>query len=223
MFKIYIAEDDKNIAEEMRKELSKWGFAVKVAQNFDGIMDEFAEFEPHLVLLDIVLPRFDGYYFLGEIRKRSDLPVIMISSRDGEQDIVGGIRQGADDYLVKPFSLAVLIAKVNGALRRAYEMKMSSMQLVWMDLSYDPGDGKITADGKTLDLTKNEMKIMSLLIKAAGDIVTREELMLALWDTESYVDDNTLTVNMTRLKKRLEETFGGQRIKTKKGVGNYLE
>lgn len=223
MYQILIVEDDMMIAREMQKQIKVWGFETKVVENFQNILIEFAAYEPQLVLLDISLPFFNGYHWCNEIRKVSKIPIIFISSMSDNMNIVMAMNMGGDDFISKPFDFNVLMAKIQALLRRTYDFgnQMSLMEHkgVMLNLS----DGSVLYEGKQVDLSKNEYKILQSLMKQVGTIVSREDIMERLWESESFVDDNTLTVNVTRLRKKLEQAGIKDYIKTKKGIGYWIE
>ncbi|MDD4369778.1 MAG: response regulator transcription factor [Anaerostipes sp.] len=223
MYRILIVEDDMMIAREMQKQIKVWGFETKVVENFQNILIEFATFEPHLVLLDISLPFFNGYHWCSEIRKVSKIPIVFISSMSDNMNIVMAMNMGGDDFISKPFDFNVLMAKIQALLRRTYDFgnQMSIMEHkgVMLNLS----DGSVLYEGNQVDLSKNEYKILQCLMEQVGTIMSREDIMEQLWESESFVDDNTLTVNVTRLRKKLENAGIKDYIKTKKGIGYWIE
>ena len=198
-----VVEDDPVIAGAVCERLESWGLETRRARDYGAVMEEFAAFGPQLVLLDVSLPRYSGYHWCAEIRKVSKVPVMFISSAAENMNIVMAMNMGADDFVAKPFDLDVLMAK-GGAL-------------------LDPASGTVTAGGVRLELTKNELRILQALAEKRGSVVTREELMLRLWQTDSFVDENTLTVNVTRLRRRLAELGLGELIKTRKGLGYIID
>lgn len=223
MFKVFVIEDDTQIADIIVKSISKSGYSCKAAKRLDNIMPEFEEFEPDIVLLDIILPYYDGYYWCGKIRIISKVPVIFISSKAEDMDIIIASNMGGDDYLIKPFSIEVLMAKVNGMLRRAYSYDNCEMNIISYDkLVLNVGSGTVSANGSSIELTKNEAQILTLLLKNRGNTVSRERIIRSLWKEESFIDDNTLTVNMTRIKKKLQNLGLDNFIETKKGLGYMI-
>lgn len=223
MFKILVIEDDIKIADIIVKSISKSGYFCISAKKLDNIMPEFEEYMPDLVLLDIILPYYDGYYWCGKIRMVSKVPIIFISSKGDDMDIIIATNMGGDDYIVKPFSIDVLIAKVSGILRRTYSYDNSEMNIISYDkLVYNMGSGTVSANGNSVDLTKNEAQIFTLLLKNRGNVVSRERIMRSLWKEASFIDDNTLTVNMTRIKKKLQSIGLENYIETKKGLGYMI-
>ncbi|MDO5718678.1 MAG: response regulator transcription factor [Tissierellia bacterium] len=222
MNRIMIIEDDPVIAEQMAKYLIKWDYEVYNVEDFENIIDFFLDIEPQLVLIDIKLPFYNGYHWCTEIRKISDVPIIFISSAAEDMNIIMGMQLGADDYIVKPFSLEVLLAKVQAVLRRAYKNieQISILKMGEIILHLD--EMELEYGGDRIALSKNEFKILESLMNKEGKIITRETLMQKLWQSDIYIDDNTLTVNIARLRKRLEEIGLSNIVKTKKGVGYYV-
>ncbi|HHT36643.1 MAG: response regulator transcription factor [Candidatus Wallacebacter cryptica] len=224
MYKIMIVEDDQTIAEIIDEKLSSWGYQTYRAENYQNILGEFTQSAPHLVLLDINLPFYDGFYWCSRIRELSNVPIIIISSRDSDSDKIRGIVQGGDDYLEKPFSMELLIAKVQAALRRAYAYQDQSLNVLqYRDLILDPERQVVFVGDHEIELTPNESKILAVLIRNQEKTVSRAYLMKALWDDQSFVDDNTLTVNVNRLRKKLAEAGLDHYIKTVKGEGYVLK
>ena len=219
MYRILICEDDPVILSAMSSYLSSWGYEVRCVKNFKDVMTEFGEFAPELVLLDISLPFFNGYHWCTEIRKVSNVPVVFISSVSDNMNIVMAMNMGGDDFLAKPFDLDVLNAKVSAVLRRAYNMPLRSDGPECRGAVLNMGDATLSCGGERIELTKNEYRILEVLMGNAGKIVTRAELMDKLWETDSFVDDNTLTVNITRLRRKLEAEGLKDFIITKKGLG----
>jgi len=225
MHKILIVEDDKVIAEQIAKQLGSWGCEVKCVEDFNGVMQEFADFSPDMVLLDIALPFFNGYHWCTQIREVSKVPIIFISSTADNMNMVMAMNMGADDFIAKPFDLAVLTAKVQALLRRTYDFGGQSEVgiLEHNGAVLNMGDASLTYDGERIDLTKNEYKILEILMSNKGNVVSRDDIMIKLWETESFVDENTLTVNVARLRKKLESSGLEEFIKTKKGMGYVVE
>lgn len=222
MYKIFIVEDDGVIASEIRDYLARWGLEGRVAQNLTDVMADFAQYEPHLVLMDISLPYFNGYYWCDKIRKTSKVPVIFLSSRSDNMDIVMAVNMGGDDYIAKPVSMEVLLAKIQAMLRRAYDYEAAPVLLL-RDARLNPA-GLYLERGKTrTELTRNEARILSALLSRHGSVVSREELMLALWDSDEFVDDNTLTVNINRLRKKLDDAGLAGCIVTHKSKGYAID
>ncbi len=221
-YRILVVEDDAVIAGAMKRQLEKWGYEVECVKDFRRVLSQFATFSPHLVLLDIVLPFFNGHYWCGQIRQISQVPVVFVSSAGDNMNIVMAVNMGGDDFIVKPFDLEVLSAKVQAMLRRTYSFRGPTSVMEYEGIILDLADASLKAGDKKLELTKNEFKILQLLFENIGRCVSREEIMKRLWDNDCFVDDNTLTVNMTRLRKKLESAGIGQMIQTKKGIGYLL-
>ena len=222
MFRILIVEDDQKISEKVKKHLEKWGYEVACAADFANVVQEFARFDPHLVLMDIGLPFYNGYYWCGEIRKNSQVPIIFISSAADNMNIVMAVNMGGDDFVAKPFDLDVLSAKIQAILRRAYSFQGQASVLEYQGIVLNLADMSLLYQGKRSGLSKNEFRILQILFENAGNTVTRESIMKRLWDNECFVDDNTLTVNVNRLRKSLEDNGLKDLIQTKKGVGYQL-
>lgn len=223
MYKLFIVEDEQGISEEIKRQAENWGLEVRCAADFRNIMAEFAEFDPQLVLMDIALPFFDGYHWCSEIRKVSKVPIIFISSASDNMNIVMAMNMGADDFIVKPFDGSVLIAKVQAMLRRTYDFGGAMPVLEHKVALLNTGDGCLTYGEEKLELTKNEYRILLCLMENKGTIVSREKLMEALWATDSFVDENTLSVNVGRLRKKLETAGLKDFIATKFGAGYIIE
>ncbi|MHB8063631.1 MAG: winged helix-turn-helix domain-containing protein [Ruminiclostridium sp.] len=222
-YRIFLVEDDVMLSEEISKLLTKWGYDVRIAEMFDNILDEFVKAQPHIVLMDINIPSFDGFHWCKKIRAISGVPIIFISSRDSSMDIIMGMNNGGDDYIQKPFENAVLIAKLQAILRRTYEYSLKDSHVIeCKGVTLNLDDTLAAYDNKKVDLTKNELKIMKLLIEHQGKIVSREALMRSLWDDEIYVNENTLTVNVNRLRLKLDELGLSEFITTKKGMGYMI-
>lgn len=223
MFKIMIVEDDITLKNKISESLKKWGYDVYPINDLENVIEEFKSYDPHLLLLDINLPHYDGFYWCNEIRKFSNTPIIFISSRDSNMDIIMGVNLGADDYIQKPFSIDILIAKVNALLRRTYNFSDNeSNKIVYDDVTLDLSSATFKYKENTIDLTKNEVKILHELLKSKGKIVSREKLMKKLWDSEWFVDDNTLTVNINRIRSKLNDIGLNDFIETKRGLGYII-
>ena len=218
-YRIMIVEDDGVIASEIQKSLTQWGFEVHCAQDFSRVAEEFDALLPHLVLMDISLPFFNGYYWCAELRKRSKVPVIFISSRTDNMDVVMAVNMGGDDYITKPLSMDVLVAKIQAMLRRAYDYECAAPPKTLRGAELSEGECCLKKDGKRIELTRNGMKILQTLLEHKGEIVSREAIMLKLWDSDEFIDDNTLTVNVNRLRKTLEQEGLGGCIVTHKKQG----
>ncbi|MCM1027266.1 MAG: response regulator transcription factor [Roseburia sp.] len=222
-YRILIVEDDGVIAGQLRQYLGRWGYEVSVAEDFENVMKEFTDVQPHLVLLDIGLPFYNGYYWCAQIRQVSQTPVIFVSSAGDNMNIVMAVNMGGDDFVVKPFEPDVLAAKVQAMLRRTYSFRGQTSVLEYQGILLNLADAAVLAGGQRQELTKNEFRILQLLMENAERTVSREAIMKRLWDNDCFVDDNTLTVNMTRLRKKLESLGVGDRIHTRKGLGYCLE
>ena len=222
MYKLLIVEDEQGISEEIKRQAENWGLEVRCAADFRNIMAEFAEFDPQLVLMDIALPFFDGYHWCSEIRKVSKVPIIFISSASDNMNIVMAMNMGADDFIAKPFDGSVLIAKVQAMLRRTYDFGGAMPVLEHKGALLNTGDGCLTYGEEKLELTKNEYRILLCLMENKGTIVSREKLMEALWATDSFVEENTLSVNVGRLRKKLEAAGLKDFIATKFGILDRL-
>lgn len=227
MYRILVVEDDGIIAAQIAKYLTKWGYEVETVRDFADVMGQFAAYDPQLVLMDIGLPFYNGYYWCGEIRKVSQVPIIFISSASDNMNVVMAVNMGGDDFVTKPFDLEILQAKVQALLRRAYAFTAPGTVLEYRGVLLNMTDMSLSFQRKEksvsrMELTKNEFRILQTLFEAAGGIVSRDMLMKRLWDDECFVDDNTLTVNMNRLRKRLAEIGLSNLVQTKKGVGYFL-
>lgn len=222
MQKIMIVEDDEIIASSIKKHLEKWNYDVFVVNDFENVLEDFRNYEPLLILLDISLPYYNGYYWCQEIRKESEVPIIFISSTSENMNIVMAMNMGADDFINKPFDLTVLTAKLQAILRRTYSFNKTQNVLNYHSLTLDLLKGVISYHEDSIELTKTELKIMQILFEHAGQIVSRDTIMEALWQSEAFVDDNTLSVNINRLRKKLDAFSLPQLINTKKGIGYQL-
>jgi DNA-binding response OmpR family regulator len=223
MYKIFIVEDDEVISKTLKSSLEVWDCQASCAKDFKNIMGEFVAYEPHLVLMDISLPFFNGYYWCQEIRRVSKVPVIFISSASDNMNIVMAINMGADDFIAKPFDLNVLTAKVQAMLRRTYDFGGQTGLIEHKSAILNTSDASLTYNGDKIDLTKNEYRILQVLMERKGETISRELLMQRLWESDSFVDENTLTVNVTRLRKKLEAAGLKDFITTKKGMGYMVE
>ncbi|HFI0916163.1 TPA: response regulator transcription factor [Streptococcus suis] len=222
MQKILVIEDDKTISQLVAKNLINWGYQVQEVQDFQMVLEQMEEFQPHLILLDIGLPFFNGYYWCQEIRKTSRVPIMFLSSHDQPMDIVMAINMGADDYVTKPFEMTVLLAKIQGLLRRTYDF-VGEQSLLWFEeVSLDLKTMQVSYGQVVEELTRNEFQILRVLFEHGKEVVSREELMRELWNSDIFVDDNTLSVNIARLRKKLAELGLPDVIATKKGVGYGL-
>lgn len=223
MYKVLIVEDDEIIAKSIANYLNNWDYEVKCVFDFRKVIDEFIEFNPQLVLLDISLPFYNGYHWCNEIRKISKVPIIFISSASDNMNIIMAMDIGGDDYIVKPFDLSVLIAKVNALIRRTYSFQGQVNVLERNGVILNLNDVCVIYKDKKLELTKNDFKILQILMENSGKVVSRNEIMMRLWDSDSFIDDNTLTVNVNRLRKKLEEIGIYDFIITKKGLGYMVK
>mgnify|MGYP000398698661 FL=1 len=223
MYRIFIIEDDRTIANAVKNHLEKWGFEARCAENFKDIMAEFSEFSPHLVLMDIGLPFYNGFYHCTEIRKVSKVPVVFLSSASDNMNIVMAMNMGGDDFIAKPFDLTVLMAKIQAILRRTYDFGSETNIIIHKGAMLNVSDATLSFNGKKIDLTKNEYRILLTFLENKGKVVSRELLMNRLWETDRYVDENTLTVNVSRLRKKLEKSGLADFIETKSGMGYIVE
>ncbi|MGG7178874.1 response regulator transcription factor [Clostridium paraputrificum] len=221
MQRILIVEDTEKIREELTEFLSKYGYEVKAPTDFNNILEIIEEEKPDLILLDINLPVFDGYYICREVRAKSEIPIIIVTSRDSEMDELMSMNLGADDFVTKPYNTQILLARIASVLKRS--AKVTSQVLSHKGLQLNLSNGCITHEGNTLELTKNELKILNYLMMNKGNIVPRDDLMEYLWSSEFYADDNTLSVNMTRLRKKLEEVGMDNPIETRRGLGYIMQ
>lgn len=222
-YRIYLVEDDGMLAEEISRLLIKWGYEVRSAQMFDNILEEFLAVQPHVVLMDVNIPSFDGFHWCKKIRELSPVPIIYISSRDSSMDVIMGMNNGGDDYLTKPFDNAVLVARLQAVIRRTYEYNFQEAHVLrYRGLSLHLEEAVASFEDKKCELTKNELKILKLLLENQGKVVTRQALMRSLWDEEIYVNENTLTVNVNRVRIKLEELGLTSFITTKKGMGYVI-
>lgn len=217
--KIFVVEDDAVIASAVKRSVEAWGCDCRVAQDFRAVLQEFVAYDPQLVLMDITLPFYNGYHWCSEIRKLSKVPVMFLSSASDNMNIVMAMNMGGDDFIAKPFDLSVLTAKVQAMLRRTYEFAGQSSLLERGGAILAANDSSLSFAGTRLELSKNEYRILQVLMQAGGAIVPRETLMQRLWESDSFVDENTLSVNVARLRKKLEGIGLTDFIVTKKGVG----
>ena len=223
MYKIFIVEDDAGIASAVARQAEAWGLEAKCVQDFQNVLTEFLAYQPHLVLLDIGLPFFNGYYWCEKIRAVSSVPILFRSSASDNMNIVMAMNMGADDFIAKPFDQNVLAAKIRAMLRRTYDFAPAAPVMEHRGALLSTGDNTLTYQGEKIELSKNEYRILLVLMKDKGKVVSREKLMQSLWETDSFVDDNTLTVNVNRLRKKLEAAGLHDFIKTKFGVGYIVE
>ena len=221
MYRILIVEDDRGIGEAIVRQASVWGLEAKCVTDFQNVMSQFGAFDPQLVLMDITLPFFNGYHWCSRIRQVSKVPIIFISSAADNMNIIMAVNMGADDFIAKPFDMSVLMAKINAMLRRTYDFTGISPVLEHRGAVLNTGDNTLTFEGKEIPLSKNEYRILLTLLENKGSVVSRERLMERLWQTDSFVDENTLTVNVGRLRKKLDAAGLTGFIETRFGVG-YL-
>lgn len=222
MQKIFLVEDDKTISQLVAKNLTNWGYQVQEVKDFQTILKQIDDFQPHLIILDISLPFFNGYYWCQEIRKTSRVPIMFLSSHDQPMDIVMAINMGADDFVTKPFEMTVLLAKIQGLLRRTYDF-VGEQSLLWFEqVALDLKTMQVSYTEDVEELTRNEFQILRVLFEHGKEVVSREALMRELWNSDIFVDDNTLSVNIARLRKKLTELGLSDLITTKKGVGYGL-
>ncbi|MCI7814660.1 MAG: response regulator transcription factor [Lachnospiraceae bacterium] len=223
MYKVLIVEDDRVIAREISVQIKNWGYETKIIENFEQVMREFVSFSPQLVLLDISLPFFNGYYWCEQIRRVSKVPIIFLSSAADNMNIVMAINMGADDFIAKPFDMNVLTAKIQAMIRRTYDFSGQMNLIEHRGAILNTRDASLSYYGERVELTKNDYRILEILMENKGKVVSRDTLMTRLWETDSYVDENTLTVNMARLRKKLDAVGLVNFIVTKKGIGYLVE
>ena len=221
MYRMLIVEDDRGIGEAITRQAAVWGLEARCVADFQNVMSEFGAFDPQLVLMDITLPFFNGYHWCSRIRQVSKVPIIFISSAADNMNIIMAVNMGADDFIAKPFDMSVLMAKINALLRRTYDFTGASPVLEHRGAVLNTGDNTLTFEGKEIPLSKNEFRILLTLLENKGTVVSRERLMERLWQTDSFVDENTLTVNVGRLRKKLDTAGLTGFIETRFGVG-YL-
>lgn len=223
MHKILIVEDDEIIRNSIKDYIETWGLNAAFVEDFKNVIEKVVDYDPQLILLDISLPFYNGYHWCSEIRKISKVPIIFISSASDNINIVMAMNMGADDFIAKPFDLNVLMAKVQALLRRTYDFGLTGYLMEHKGAIFNCADNTLTYQGDTIDLTKNEDKILQLLLENKGKIVSRDAIMTRLWESDSFIDDNTLTVNVTRLRKKLDAVGLENFIRTKKGIGYIVE
>lgn len=223
MYRLLIVEDDEGIADAIKIQAQMWELQVHCIENFRNVMTEFAAFDPHIILLDIALPFFNGYHWCSEIRRVSKVPIIFISSASDNMNMIMAMNMGADDFIAKPFDQSVLMAKLQAMLRRTYDFAASVPVLEHRGALLNTGDNTLTYQDEKISLSKNEFRILLILMKNKGKVVSREKLMEQLWQTDSFVDENTLSVNVGRLRKRLEAAGLENFITTRFGVGYLIE
>ncbi|MEK4759868.1 response regulator transcription factor [Viridibacillus sp. FSL E2-0187] len=222
-FNIMIVEDEQKIAQMIEENLIKWGYDVFSVKDFQKVEEEYLSVKPHLVLLDINLPYYDGFYWCEKIRKYSNVPIIFVSSRNEKMDIMMAINMGGDDFIQKPFSMDILVTKINAIVRRTYTYLSPSLNVLkHNELTLNLKNSTVMFGEKESELTKNEFKILTVLFENKQEIISRDTLMRALWEDESFIDDNTLTVNINRLRRKLTDMGVEDYIQTKKGQGYML-
>ena len=222
MYRIFIVEDDPTMANAMKEKIESWGNEARIVEHFQNVMTEFTAYDPHLVLMDIMLPFFNGYHWCTQIRQVSQVPVVFLSSASDNMNIVMAMNMGGDDFLAKPIDLDVMMAKITAMLRRTYDMGSQLSMLEHRGLMLGLMDSTITYDGQKIELTKNEFRILQTLMEHKGEIVSRDTLMMRLWQMDDYVEENTLTVNVNRLRKKLDGIGLHDYIVTKVGAGYLL-
>ena len=222
MYRIFIVEDDPTMAGAMKEKIESWGNEARSVSDFQNVMTAFTEYDPHLVLMDIMLPFFNGYHWCTQIRQISEVPVIFLSSASDNMNIVMAMNMGGDDFLAKPLDLDVMMAKITAMLRRTYDMGSQLPVLTHRDAILNLADSTLTYQGQKIELTKNEFRILQTLMEHKGKIVSRDALMTRLWQMDAYVEENTLTVNVNRLRKKLEGIGLRDFIVTKVGAGYLL-
>lgn len=223
MYKIMIVEDDTVIAQAVCRGLAKWGYETQAAADFSDVLAEFVEYAPHLVVMDISLPFYNGYHWCQEIRRVSKVPIVFLSSASENMNIIMAVNMGGDDFVAKPFDMEMLSAKVQALLRRTYSFQMQSVLTEHRGAILNLSEGTLLYGSHKIELTRNEFRMLQLFYENKGKIVSREALMKRLWESDCFIDDNTLTVNIARLRKKLEDAGLEGFISTKKGVGYILE
>ena len=223
MYRILIIEDDDTIAKNIAAHFNRWNYETKRITDFKNIMEEFLKFAPQLVLLDIGLPFYNGFYWCQEIRNISKVPILFLSSMNDNMNIVMAMNMGGDEFIEKPFDLNVLTAKVQALLRRSYSFQGNGNVLEYEGMILNLNDASFSYKEKNVSLTKNEFRILQMLMENARKIITRDDMIARLWESDEFIDDNTLTVNVARLRKKLENAGMENWIRTKKGIGYYLK
>ena len=223
MYRSLIIEDDMTIAHALANHLERWDYETRCAEDFKYVTEVFLEYDPQLVLLDVMLPFFNGFHWCQEIRKISKVPIIFLSSANDNMNIVMAMNMGGDEYIEKPFDLNVVTAKVQAILRRAYSFQGSVNVMEYHGAVLHLNDAVISYRNRELELTKNEFRILQMLLENRGKIVSRDDLITRLWESDEFIDDNTLTVNIARLRKKLEQLGLDDMIRTKKGIGYMVE
>ncbi len=223
MYRILIIEDDYAMSQVLKKQIESWGHEVYLIEDFQNVIPAFLEYDPHMVLIDIMLPFFNGYHWCSEIRKLSNVPVIFISSASENMNIVMAMNMGGDDFISKPLDLSVMMAKIQALLRRTYDMAGKVPVLSHRGAVLNLNDTTLSYQGQRVELTKNEFRILQTMLENKGKVVSRDTLMTKLWQMDCYVEENTLTVNVTRLRKKLEKIGLTDFITTKIGSGYIVE
>lgn len=222
MYRIFLVEDDSVIAGEMKRVIDSWGFETKCAEDFRSVLEEFSAFDPHLVLLDLALPFYNGYHWCTEIRRTSSVPILFTSSAADNMSMVMAMNMGADDFIAKPVDMNVLVAKIMAVLRRCYDYVEQVPTYTCRGAVFHPADATMEYQGQRLSLTKNDCRILQTLLEHKGSLVSRDTLMMRLWETDSFIDENTLTVNIARLRRKLDGLGLTDLIVTKKGMGYMI-
>lgn len=223
MYRIFIVEDDRGIADAIKTQAELWDLEVRCVQNFRNVLEEFGDFNPHLVLMDVALPCFNGYHWCSRIRQTSKVPIIFISSAADNMNIIMAMNMGGDDFIAKPFDGSVLMAKIQALLRRTYDFSGAVTVLQHRGALLNTGDQTLNYQGQNIPLSKNEYRILLTLLESKGNVVSREKLMETLWQTDCFVDENTLSVNVGRLRKRLDNAGLNGFIETRFGVGYIVK
>ena len=223
MYRIFIVEDDRGIADAVKTQAEMWDLEVRCVQNFRNVLEEFGDFNPHLVLMDVALPCFNGYHWCSRIRQTSKVPIIFISSAADNMNIIMAMNMGGDDFIAKPFDGSVLMAKIQALLRRTYDFSGAVTVLQHRGALLNTGDQTLNYQGQNIPLSKNEYRILLTLLESKGNVVSREKLMETLWQTDCFVDENTLSVNVGRLRKKLDNAGLNGFIETRFGVGYIVK
>lgn len=223
MYRILIVEDDRVIAQTLASHLCRWDYETKCVEDFKNVAEEFRQYDPQLVLLDIMLPFFNGFHWCQEIRRFSKVPIVFLSSANDNMNIVMAMNMGGDEFIEKPFDLNVVTAKVQAILRRTYSFQGTVNVMEYRGAVLNLNDATFVKGGQKAELTKNEFRILQMLLENAGRIVSRDSIITRLWESDEFIDDNTLTVNVARLRKKLELIGFAGMIKTKKGIGYMVE
>lgn len=223
MYRILIVEDDRVIAQTLASHLCRWDYETKCVEDFKNVAKEFRQYDPQLVLLDIMLPFFNGFHWCQEIRRFSKVPIVFLSSANDNMNIVMAMNMGGDEFIEKPFDLNVVTAKVQAILRRTYSFQGTVNVMEYRGAVLNLNDATFVKGGQKAELTKNEFRILQMLLENAGRIVSRDSIITRLWESDEFIDDNTLTVNIARLRKKLEQIGLAGMIKTKKGIGYMVE